>query len=52
MKNIVTFKVDKKVDFKNHLIGMRSYQKRRPSTPEFVKYYNKLRKSTKNTKSR
>ena len=45
MKNIVTFKIDKKIDFKNHLIGVNSYKKHRPPTPELVKYYNKLKKA-------
>lgn len=46
MKNIVTFKVDKKIDFKNHLIGMNSYKKHRPPTQGLVKYYNKLKKAS------
>jgi hypothetical protein len=40
-KNIVVFKIDKKIDFKNHLIGIDAY-KRHKMTGEFLAYYKKL----------
>ena len=46
MKNIVTFKVDKKIDFQNHLIGMRVYKKRHNPNPKLVEYYKKLEKAS------
>lgn len=45
MKNIVIFKIDKKLDFQNHLIGMRVYKKRHTPEPDLVKYYKKLEKA-------
>lgn len=45
MKNIVTFKIDKKLDFQNHLIGMRVYKKRHNASSVLIKYYKKLEKT-------
>jgi hypothetical protein len=48
-KNIVVFKIDKRVDFRNHLIGIRTYKQLPASSPDFD-YLKKLDKADKNKK--
>jgi hypothetical protein len=47
VKNIVVFKIDKKIDFQNHLIGIDAYKKHK-MTGEFLIYYRRLANAGKN----
>jgi hypothetical protein len=47
--SVVFFGIDKKIDFKNHLIGIRTYKQLPPSSPDF-NYLKKLDESDENKK--